>query len=46
MLEAERRFRRITPAEEAATLATAVEREVAQTATPSPTQEAATLVTA
>jgi putative transposase len=46
MLEAERQFRRVIGYRELATLATAVEREVAQTATPSPTKEAATLVTA
>ncbi len=46
MLEAERQFRRIIGYRDLAKLATAVEREVVQTATPTPTQEAATLVTA
>jgi hypothetical protein len=46
MLEAERQFRRVIGYRDLAKLATAVEREARQTVTPSPTQEAATLVTA
>jgi len=46
MLEAERQFRRIIGYRDLAKLATAVEREVTQTVTPTPTQEAATLTTA
>ncbi len=46
MLEAERQFRRIIGYRELAKLATAVERDVAQTATSTSTQEAATLATA
>jgi putative transposase len=46
MLEAERQFRRIIGYRDLAKLAHAVERELAQTAAPTPTQEAATLVTA
>ena len=46
MLEAERQFRRIIGYRDLAKLAHAVERELAQTAAPTPTQEAATLATA
>jgi putative transposase len=46
MLEAERQFRRIIGYRDLAKLAHAVERELAQTAAPTPTQDAATLVTA
>ena len=46
MLEAERQFRRIIGYRDLAKLATAVEREVAQTVTESPTEEAAIVATA
>jgi len=46
MLEAERQFRRIIGYRDLATLAVAIERELARTTAPSPTQEAAILVTA
>jgi putative transposase len=45
MLEAERQFRRIIGYRDLAKLAHAVEREIAQTATPSPTEETSTPVT-
>jgi putative transposase len=46
MLEAERQFRRIIGYRDLAKLATAVEREVAQTVTESPTEEAVIVATA
>jgi len=46
MHEAERQFRRLIGYRDLAKLATAVEREVAQTVARSPIEEAATLVTA
>ena len=46
MLEAERQFRRVIGYRDLAKLATAVERETALQTVPTPTQEAATLVTA
>ena len=46
MLEAERQFRRIIGYRDLATLAVAIERDLAPTTIPSPTQEAAILVTA
>jgi putative transposase len=46
MLEAERQFRRIIGYPNLAKLAHAVEREITQTLTPSPTEEAATLASA
>jgi len=46
MLEAELQFRRIIAYADLAKLVTAIERELAQQTTPTPTQEAATLVTA
>ena len=46
MLEAERQFRRIIGYRELATLAVAIEHDLARTTVPSPTQEAAILVTA
>lgn len=46
MLEAERQFRRVIGYRDLGELATAVEREVAPTVTPTPTQENATLATA
>jgi putative transposase len=46
MLEAERQFRRIIGYAELAKLITAIERELDQPATPSPTEEAVTLTTA
>jgi hypothetical protein len=46
MLEAERQFRRIKGYRDLAKLATAVEREVAQTVAESPTEEAAIVATA
>jgi putative transposase len=46
MLEAERQFRRVIGYRDLAKLATAVERETARQTVPTPTQEAATLVTA
>jgi putative transposase len=46
MLEAERHFRRIIGYRELATLAVAIEHDLARTTVPSPTQETATLVTA
>ena len=46
MLEAERQFRRIIGYRDLAKLANAVERDIAQTITPTPTEEAVRLVTA
>jgi putative transposase len=46
MLEAERQFRRIIGYADLAKLVTAIERELDHTATPTPTEEAVTLVTA
>ncbi len=46
MLEAERQFRRIIGYRDLATLAVAIEHELARTTVPSPTEEAAILVTA
>jgi putative transposase len=46
MLEAERQFRRVIGYRDLAKLATAVERELAQTATKSPTEEAVIVATA
>jgi len=46
MLEAERQFRRIIGYRDLATLALAIERDLAHTTVPSPTQEAAILITA
>jgi putative transposase len=46
MLEAERQFRRIIGYRDLATLAVAIERDLARTSVPSPTQEAAILVPA
>ena len=46
MLEAERQFRRIIGYRDLATLAVAIEGDLAPTTIPSPTQEAAILVTA
>jgi putative transposase len=46
MLEAERQFRRIIGYADLAKLATAIERELDQTVTPTPAEEAVTLVTA
>jgi putative transposase len=46
MLEAERQFRRIIGYADLAKLVTAIEREFDQTTVPTPTEEAATLVTA
>ena len=46
MLEAERQFRRIIGYRDLATLAIAIEHDLAPTTLPSPTQEAAILVTA
>ena len=45
MLEAERQFRRIIGYRDLAKLAVAIEREIAQTAAPTPTEEATTPVT-
>jgi len=42
MLEAERQFRRIIGYRDLATLAVAIERDLARTTVPSPTEEAAT----
>src|SRR5947209_1132092 len=46
MLEAEHQFRRIIGYRDLAKLAVAIERELARTTAPSPTEEAAILVTA
>ena len=46
MLEAERQFRRVIGYKDLAKLAIAIEHDLARTAAPSPTEEAATLVTA
>ncbi|MBA3331187.1 MAG: hypothetical protein H0T39_10010, partial [Actinobacteria bacterium] len=46
MLEAERQFRTIIGYRDLATLAVAIERELARTTIPSPAEEVATLVTA
>ena len=46
MLEAEQQFRRVIGYRDLAKLAIAIERELARTTAPSPTQEAAILVTA
>jgi putative transposase len=46
MLEAERQFRKIIAYRDLAKLAVAIERDLTRTTLPSPTQEAATLVTA
>ncbi len=46
MLEAERQFRRIIGYQDLAKLALAIERDLARTTIPSPTEETATLVTA
>jgi hypothetical protein len=46
MLEAERQFRRIIGYRDLASLAVVIERDLARTTVPSPTEEAATLVTA
>ena len=46
MLEAERQFRRIIGYADLAKLVTAIERQLDQTTVPTPTEEAATLVTA
>jgi len=45
MLEAERQFRRVIGYRDLAKLATAVERELAQTAAPTPTEEAVIVAT-
>ena len=46
MFEAERQFRRIIGYRDLAKLAVAIERDLARTTVPSPTEEAAILVTA
>jgi hypothetical protein len=46
MLEAERQFRRIIGYTDLAKLVVAIEREIDQATIPTPTEEAATLVTA
>jgi putative transposase len=46
MLEAERQFRRIIGYADLAKLITAIDRQLDQTMTPTPTEEAVTLVTA
>ncbi|MBA3365233.1 MAG: hypothetical protein H0U03_05535 [Actinobacteria bacterium] len=46
MLEAERQFRRIIGYRDLATLAVAIERDLARTTVPSPTEEAAILIPA
>jgi putative transposase len=46
MLEAERQFRRIIGYADLAKLVTAIERQLGQPTVPTPTEEAATLVTA
>ncbi len=46
MLEAERQFRRIIGYRDLATLAVAIEHDLARTTLPSPTEEAAILVPA
>ena len=46
MLEAERQFRRVIGYRDLAKLAVAIERDLAPTTVPSPTQEATILVTA
>jgi hypothetical protein len=46
MFEAERQFRPIIGYRDLAKLAVAIERDLARTTVPSPTEEAATLVTA
>jgi transposase-like protein len=46
MLEAERQFRKVIGYRDLATLALAIERDLAPTTAPSPTEEAATLITA
>ena len=45
MLEAERQFRKVIGYRDLAKLALAIERDLARTTTPSPTQEATILVT-
>jgi hypothetical protein len=46
VLEAERQFRRIIGYRDLAKLAVAIEHELAETTAPSPSEEAATLITA
>ena len=46
MLEAERQFRRVIGYRDLAKLAVAIERDLARTTIPSPTEEAAILITA